>query len=106
MAGDEKDGYYCTVCGGIVPERIKIKRIPIDGKETGIDRLEWILLDVANLDLTDEERIVDEIVKRARQFNYIPSKKLQAYREAFLREYRRVPPFERRERAAREETRA
>lgn len=102
---DDQDGVYCTICGGIVPERIKIKRIPIDGKETGIDRLEWILLDVANMNLSEEERIVDEIVKRARRFNYIPTRKMPAYREAFLREYRRVPPFERRERAAREETR-
>ncbi len=96
------DQIYCTICGGIVPERIKIKRIPVDGKETGIDRLEWILLDVADTDLSDEERIVDEIVKRARRFNYIPSKKEKAYREAFLREYRRIPPFERQERARRD----
>ena len=77
------DGVSCTVCGGIVPERITITRVPID-------RLEWILLDVANLHLFDEERIV----KRARRFNYIPTKKERVYRAAFLREYRRVPPFE------------
>jgi hypothetical protein len=88
MAGDEKDGYYCTICGGIPPDQIKIKKIPIDGKETGIDRLDWILLDVAALGLTDEEQIAGEIVKRVRKFNYVPGKKEAEYRKALLREYR------------------
>jgi hypothetical protein len=92
MAGDEKDGYYCTICGGIPPDQIKIRKIPIDGKETGIDRLDWILQDVAALGLTDEERITDEIVKRVRKFNFIPSRKEARYREALLREYRMMIP--------------
>ena len=92
MPGDEKEGYYCTICGGIPPDQIKIKKIPVDGKETGIDRLDWILQDVAALDLTDDERIADEIVKRVRQFNFIPSKKLPHYREALLREYMMLFP--------------
>ena len=87
MAGDEKEGYYCTICGGIPPDQIKIRKIPIDGKETGIDRLDWILRDVASLDLVDDELITDEIVKRVQQFNFIPSLKMAEYREALLREY-------------------
>jgi len=88
MAGGEKDGYYCTICGGIPPDQIKIKRIPIDGKETGIDRLDWILQEVANLNLTNEEEITDELVKRVLQFNYIQTRKMTEYREALLRQYR------------------
>ena len=88
MAGDGKDGYYCTICGGIPPDQIKIRKIPIDGKETGIDRLDWILLDVAALGLTDEEKIADEMVNRVRRFNFIPSRKEAEYRKALLREYR------------------
>ena len=88
MPGNEQDGYYCTICGGIPPDQIKIKKIPIDGKETGIDRLDWILLDVAALGLTDEEKAGDEIVKRVKKFNYIPGKKEAEYRKALLREYR------------------
>jgi hypothetical protein len=88
MPGDEKDGYYCTICGGIPPDQIRIKKIPIDGKETGIDRLDWILLDVAALGLSDEERVTDEIVKRVRKFNFIPGKREAEYRKALLREYR------------------
>ena len=88
MAGDEKDGYYCTICGGIPPDQIKIKKILIDGKETGIDRIDWILLDVLALGLRDEEQITDEIMKRVRKFNFIPSRKEAEYRVALLREYR------------------
>jgi hypothetical protein len=92
MGGDEKDGYYCTICGGIPPDQIKIKRIPIDGKETGIDRLDWILLDVASLNLTNDETIINEIIKRVQQFNYIPTKKMTEYKKALLREYKMMAP--------------
>ncbi|MFA4878060.1 MAG: NAC family transcription factor [Methanoregula sp.] len=88
MGGNEKDGYYCSICGGIPPDQIKIKKIPIEGKDTGIDRLDWIMEDVAGLHLTSDEMITDELVKRVQQFNYIPSKKMQEYREALLREFR------------------
>ena len=92
MEGDGKDGYYCTICGGIPPDQIKIKKIPIDGKETGIDRLDWILQDVLSLHLADDEKITDEIVKRVRQFNFIPTRKMPEYREALLKEYRMHVP--------------
>jgi hypothetical protein len=92
MGGDDKDGYYCTICGGIPPDRIKIKKIPIDGKETGIDRLDWILHDVAHLNLTSDETISDEIIKRVQQFNYIPTKKMTEYKRALLREYKMLGP--------------
>jgi hypothetical protein len=88
MAGDEKEGYYCTICGGIPPDQIKIKKIVIDGKETGIDRIDWILLDVMALGLTHEEKIAYEIMKRVKRFNFIPSLKEAEYRKALLREYR------------------
>ncbi|MGA2934526.1 MAG: NAC family transcription factor [Methanomicrobiales archaeon] len=96
MAGDEKEGYYCTICGGIPPDQIKIRKIPIDGKETGIDRLDWILQDVLSLHLADDEKIMDEIIRRVRQFNYIPGRKMSEYREALLREYRMLVPGEKR----------
>jgi len=92
MGGDEKDGYYCTVCGGIPPDQIKIKKIVIDRKETGIDRLDWILLDVYRRNFPDDEAITDELVARVRQFNYIPTKKMAEYRAALLREYKMLRP--------------
>ncbi len=46
MGGDDKDGYYCSICGGIPPDKITTKRVLIDGKETGIDHLDWIFDEV------------------------------------------------------------
>ncbi len=106
MASDEKDGYYCNICGGIPPDQIKIKKIPIDGKETGIDRLDWILLDVSSLNLTDDEVITDEIIKRVQKFNYIPSKKMAEYRRALLRVYKAQKPEKRNRQKKKELTHA
>jgi len=92
MGGDGKDGYYCTICGGISPDQVKIKKIIIDGKETGIDRLDWILLDVYRRNFGNDETITDELVKRVRQFNYIPTKKMAEYRAALLREFKMLRP--------------
>jgi len=88
MAGDEKDGYYCSICGGIPPDKIKTKRVLIDGKETGIDHLDFIFENVKKLQLTEDTAIAEEIMKRVREFNYVPTKKGALYAEALLREYR------------------
>ncbi|MDO8841255.1 NAC family transcription factor [Methanocalculus sp.] len=85
------EGEYCTVCGGTPPDKILIKRIMVDGKETGIDKLEWIIEEVQKLTITDSIKIGDELMLRVSQFNYIPTKKKEAYREALLAEYRRAP---------------
>ncbi len=86
---EEKDGRYCSICGGIPPDEIKIRKILVEGKEVGIDKLDWILEDVRRLDLKDEAAIGEEIIKRVRQFNYVPTKKAAAYAESLLQEYRR-----------------
>jgi hypothetical protein len=92
MGGDAKDGYYCAICGGIPPDQVRIKKILIDGKETGIDRLDWILLDVYRRKFGNDETKTDELIKRVAQFNYIPTKKMAEYRAALLREYRMLRP--------------
>ena len=89
MGGNENDGYYCTICGGIPPDKIRIKKILVDGKDTGIDHLDWILREVYELDLTDDTEIIEEITRRVRQFNYIPSKKMTEFQQAFLREFKK-----------------
>ncbi len=83
------EGDYCTICGGTPPDKILIKQIIVDGKETGIDKLDWIIEEVQKLKLTNKEMIADEIMLRVAQFNYIPTKKKEAYREALLAEYQR-----------------
>lgn len=92
MGGNGNDGNYCTICGGIPPDQIKIKKIVIDGKETGIDRLDWILLDVYRRNFLNDETITDELVKRVRQFNYIPTRMMTEYRASLLREYKMLRP--------------
>ncbi len=89
MGGDDKDGYYCSICGGIPPDKITTKRILVDGKETGIDQLDWILAEVAKLSLTDESVITEELLKRTMALNYVPTKKKDAYGAALLAEYRK-----------------
>ena len=89
MGGDEKDGYYCSICGGIPPDRITTKRVLIDGKETGIDHLDWIFDEVKKLNLADDAAITDELIKRVKEFNYIPTKKADVYAAALFAEYKK-----------------
>jgi hypothetical protein len=88
MGGDEKDGYYCTICGGIPPDKITTKKILVDGKETGIDRLDWIIAEVRKLNLSDNTAITEELLKRTKALNYVPTKKVKEYGEALLKEYK------------------
>ena len=87
MAGDEKDGYYCSICGGIPPDKIKTRLVCIDGKDTGIDHLDFIIEGVKKLKLTSNEEIASELIRCVNEFNYIPSKKIEEYKDALLREY-------------------
>ncbi|MCU0628247.1 MAG: NAC family transcription factor [Methanoregulaceae archaeon] len=87
MSGD-KEGKYCSICGGITPDQIKIRKILVGGRETGIDQLDRILSDVSALHLDDQGEIRGELVKRAKVFNYIPTKKTDAYADALMEEYR------------------
>jgi hypothetical protein len=89
MGGDDKDGYYCSICGGIPPDKIKTKKILIDGKETGIDQLDWIIEEVRKLHLTDDAAITEELLKRTMALNYVPTKKKETYGAALLEDYRK-----------------
>jgi len=89
MGGDDKDGYYCSICGGIPPDKITTKRILIDGKETGIDHLDWIFDEVLKLNLADDTAITEELIKRVKEFNYVPTKKTDVYAAALLAEYKK-----------------
>jgi hypothetical protein len=89
MEETEKDGTYCSICGGIPPEKISTRLVVIDGHETGIDHLDFIFDEVRKLGLTDDSVLAGEIMKRVRAFNYVPAKKEALYRESLLREYRK-----------------
>jgi hypothetical protein len=89
MGGDDKDGYYCSICGGIPPDKITTKRVLIDGKETGIDHLDWIFEEVRKLKPADDAALSEELMKRVREFNYVPTKKSDVYAAALLAEYKK-----------------
>ena len=89
MPGNDKDGNYCSICGGIPPDQIKTKQILIDGKSTGIDQLEFVLDEVKKLKLENSTEISDELLKRVKVFNYVPTKKTAEYADALLTEYRK-----------------
>ncbi|BBL68187.1 NAC family transcription factor [Methanoculleus chikugoensis] len=85
---NEKEGDYCTICGGVRPDAIKIKTVLVDGKETGINQLEFIVAGVRDLHLENDAAIRDELLKWASEFNYIPTKKKAAYGDALMQEYK------------------
>lgn len=89
MGGDDKDGYYCSICGGIPPDKITTKRVLIEGKETGIDHLDWIFQEVEKLKPPDDAALSEELIKRVKEFNYVPTKKSGAYAAALLAEYKK-----------------
>jgi hypothetical protein len=89
MGGDDKDGYYCSICGGIPPDKITTKRVLIDGKETGIDHLDWIFEEVNKLQPPDDAALTEELMKRVKEFNYVPTKKSAEYEAALLAEYKK-----------------
>lgn len=84
---DEKDGVYCRVCGGIVPQDTSIRTIEIDGKPTGINQLDFIIGEVRSLHLQSDVEIRAELIKRAEILNYIPSRMKERYADALLVTY-------------------
>jgi hypothetical protein len=89
MGGNENDGYYCTICGGIPPDKITTKRVMIDGKDTGIDHLDWIFGEVSKISVDNDAALTEEIVKRVKQFNYVPTKKTVEYGIGLLAAYKK-----------------
>jgi hypothetical protein len=57
-----EDGDYCSICGGIPPDKIKTKQILIDGKATGVENLDFILENVRDLNLKNDREIVTAII--------------------------------------------
>ena len=85
---NEKEGDYCTICGGVRPDAIKIKTVLVDGKATGINQLDFIVAGVRDLHLENDAAIREELLKWANEFNYIPTKKKAAYGDALMQEYK------------------
>ena len=88
MSSDDKEGAYCNICGGISPGKVTVKQIDINGKLIGIDRLDSIVAEVRVMNLTDDAAIADELLKRVKKTNYVPTIRSKDYSEALLKEYK------------------
>ena len=86
---DEKDGVYCKVCGGIIPQNTTVGSIEVNGKPTGINQLEWILDEVSAMHLHSDVDLKKELISRAKVLNYIPTKKEGAYADGLLEAFKR-----------------
>lgn len=88
MSTEDKEGAYCSVCGGISPSRITTKLITVGGKEIGINKLDQIISEVRAMDLPNDDAIMEELLKRAKAENYIPTSKNKDYADGLLKAYK------------------
>ena len=74
-----------------------IKKLALPGGEVGIVNLDNILKEVADLKLTDDNAIREELLKRVKIYNYVATSADNEYSEALLQEYKREHRETRRE---------
>jgi hypothetical protein len=67
----------------------RIRQVDIDGHRIGLAMLDDTLEEVRHLDLPEEGRIGDELLRKVRIYNYIPPAVDEKYRRALIREYRK-----------------
>ncbi|HOT02741.1 MAG TPA: hypothetical protein PK069_01005 [Methanolinea sp.] len=71
----------------------RIRQVEVGGITVGLAMLDDIIDEVQELQLTSKEAIINELVKRIKIYNYIPSSAEEKYREAMYREYnKKVTP--------------
>lgn len=85
----DKEGDYCTICGGIVPKAGDVRTITVDGKVIGVSGLDRILKTVAEMDLAGPAEVKEALLSAMRSVNYIPTKKSDAYANTLYAEYLR-----------------
>jgi len=66
-----------------------LTQVLIDGKETGIDHLDWIFDKVKKLGNVNDAVLSKEILKRVKQFNYVPTKKANQNAAGLVAAYRK-----------------
>ena len=76
-------------CGsGAVDES---KKIWVSGVNVGISSWSSIVEEVRGLGLKDEQKIAEELLKRVKQNDYVPTSNEKEYRKALLEEFRKAP---------------
>jgi len=81
MAGEEK-----PCCSAEALRRIR--QIDIGGHQIGLAMLDSVIGEIVQLNLPNEGLVADELLKRVKIYNYIPSGAEGNYRKALLAEYR------------------
>jgi hypothetical protein len=65
----------------------RIRRVDVGGLSVGISKLDEILADVKEMNLTGEKNIGKELLRRVKIYNYIPASVEKKYQTALLQEY-------------------
>lgn len=88
MSSEDKEGNYCSICGGISPSKVTVKQLSVNGKQIGINDLDNIMAEVRALHLSDDAVIAEELLKRTKKSNYVPTSRTRDYGDALLKEYK------------------
>ena len=89
----DEEGDYCTVCGGMVPKAGNVRQITVDGKVVGINGLDQILKQVAEMGISNSVQVKETLIAAVKAANYIPTKKMGGYGDALYGEYLRYTTF-------------
>lgn len=69
----------------------RIRQIPVNGIMTGITMLDESIADVKARNLTGDQEIREALMKKIRVYNYVPPGVAEAYAQAVMEEYRKIP---------------
>lgn len=63
------------------------KKIWVDGVNVGVSNWSSVVAEVEAMNLQDDERIADELLKRVEKSDFVPPSKKKEYRKVLLEEY-------------------
>ena len=84
----DQNNYKVPAC--MLDAARKTRQLMIDGQMIGISKLDVVISEVLKLNLKDELEIKNELLKRIKIHNYIPSSSEIKYMEAIFNEYKSI----------------
>lgn len=71
----------------------RIRQVDVGGITVGLAMLDDIIDEVKGLQLTSRDAVIDELIRRIKIYNYVPSSAEDTYKKALYREYeKKVKP--------------
>ena len=67
----------------------RIRQVSVNGIPTGITMLDEIIEEVKEMNLTSDQQIRENLLKKVKVYNYIPKAAEEAYLKAILAEFRK-----------------